>query len=350
MRGRDLAGGTGRSGRDRDAIKVEGDDQRFRPWCRARRPASYWGAARRAPPKITASGVDGAQGRPRAGRAASPYGAASAASAALAAAAAAPKAAMAATFSVPARAPALLPAAADQRVGEVQPRRAGPARRRPSAPPILCALSVSRSAPSAAMSSAMRPAACTASTCSSPPCRCTIAAASRDRLDHAGLVVGGHQRDENALLRQRLAAAAASAPRSITPSRSTGSFSTASGANRPPASTEGCSIAETSRRSNGRLSPPTCRSGDSASAFASVPPEVKTTLRASAPDERRDVLARLFDDARAPPGLRHGRRTGCRAVPAPYGRPRAPRPAAGHSHSSRGRYAPPLILDPTSPL
>ena len=43
------------------------------------------------------------------------------------------------------------------------------------------------------------------------------------------------------------------------------------------------------------LAAPTSMTGDSASAFASVPPEVKITLRAIGADQRRDLLARLLD-------------------------------------------------------
>jgi len=54
------------------------------------------------------------------------------------------------------------------------------------------------------------------------------------------------------------------------------------GENRPPASTEACSIAETTSRSAAGPAPRRMP-GVSASALASVPPDVKTTLRGSAP-------------------------------------------------------------------
>jgi len=77
-----------------------------------------------------------------------------------------------------------------------------------------------------------------------------------NRLDHAGFVVCRHQRNKRTLfvareiqsLLQRNQIDEAIA---VTPTRST-----LSGANRPPARMEGCSIAETSSRLNGRLSPP----------------------------------------------------------------------------------------------
>ena len=135
------------------------------------------------------------QARPRAGRASARMRAASPSSAAMAAFAAAPKPAMPATFSVPARRPSSWP----------PPRSSGSSPCRPSAstsaptplgPPILCADSVSRSAPS--RSDIERDFAERLD-------RIDMQQAARlmddlgrfsDRLDRAGLVVGQHDRDQ----------------------------------------------------------------------------------------------------------------------------------------------------------
>ena len=61
------------------------------------------------------------------------------------------------------------------------------------------------------------------------------------------------------------------------PERVTPMLWIASAANRPPARTEACSIAETSSRCAG-IPPPRRKPGVSASAFASVPPDVNTTF------------------------------------------------------------------------
>jgi hypothetical protein len=54
--------------------------------------------------------------------------------------------------------------------------------------------------------------------------------------------------------------------------------------------------------------------GVSASALASVPPEVKMTLRGSAPTSARDRTARVLDQPARLRGPRHGPRTDCRSV------------------------------------
>src|SRR5262249_43588862 len=69
------------------------------------------------------------------------------------------------------------------------------------------------------------------------------------------------------------------APPPSPPPAATGTRSTAAAGNRPPASTEGCSIAETKSLSRAVAS----IAGASANMLASVPPEVNTTLRGSAP-------------------------------------------------------------------
>ena len=157
-------------------------------------------------------------------------------------------------------------------------------------------------------------------------------------------LLASHQRDQHALAAERFARRRSRRRDRPRHARSTGIFSTALGAKRPPASTEGCSIADTSSRSNGRLPPPPQDAGVSASAFASVPPEVKMTLRASAPTSAATALARLFDQICARPrALRHGPRTGCRSASSAADSAVARLAATAHSHSSPDRYARPLI-------
>ena len=113
---------------------------------------------------------------------------------------------------------------------------------------------------------------------------------------------------------------------------------------KPPAaaSTEGCSIAETSRRS--RPPRPASAAGVSASILASVPPEVNTTLRGSAPTSAATCSARLLDQAArgAALGMDRGRVAGQRR--APRARRRAPPAAAARSRSSRDRSASVMVL------
>ena len=66
----------------------------------------------------------------------------------------------------------------------------------PGGPPSLCADRLTRSAPSAAASTGILPAACTASQWNSAPCACAITAISAVRLDDTGLVVRQHDRDQ----------------------------------------------------------------------------------------------------------------------------------------------------------
>ena len=113
----------------------------------------------------------------------------------------------------------------------------------------------------------------------------------RHRLDHAGLVVGEHQRDQRP---DRPAIAARSAVRSSTPALVTGICSAA--ANRPPLRSPKDARSPT---------PAACRpsAGDSASMLASVPPEVNTTSPGAAPTSAATLLARVFHQAaRRPPG------------------------------------------------
>ena len=129
------------------------------------------------------------------------------------------------------------------------------------------------------------------------------------RLDHAGLVVGrhqGHQRRSRALggRRRKPRLQVADRRHAVAARRRN---ARPAGNRRPPAPRR----ARCRRRSRRRSS--RCRRARSirlsASAFASEPPEVKITLRGSAPTARRDLLARLLQDApgRAPLGM-HRRR------------------------------------------
>ena len=110
----------------------------------------------------------------------------------------------------------------------------------------------------------------------------------------------------------------------------------ASAGNRPPASTEACSMADTSSRSTGRPAPRR-KPGVSASALASVPPEVKTTFRGSAPTAAGDRGPRVLDQ---PAGLAaFGMDRGRVAAEIPRRSHRLPalRGEAAWSHSSRDR-------------
>ena len=152
-----------------------------------------------------------------------------------------------------------------------RPRTSAPT---PLSPPILWAESVKRSAPSAPISQAMRPAACTASTCRRPPAACTIAAASATGCSAPVSLLASMIETKG---REALATASASAASLTRPSASTGMSSIASRGKRPPARTEACSIAEINKRSRGRFSSIVSIGGDSASILASVPLEVKIT-------------------------------------------------------------------------
>ena len=155
--------------------------------------------------------------------------------------------------------------------------------------------------------------------------RCRI----RDRLDHAGLVVGEHQRNqrhagrpaEQALQRREIDDARR---------RSTG-MSSSRRPKRPPARTDGCSIADDQQRRRPH------RQDVSASMLASVPPEVKTTSRAAGADQCRDLFARVLDQTARARGPRHGPTTDCPSRPARRSWRRAPPAAAARSHSSRDR-------------
>ena len=184
-----------------------------------------------------------------------------------------------------------------------------------------------RSAPSALISQAMRPAACTASTCNKAAGRMHDGRRFGDRLNHAGLVVGEHERNQRPAT-ARPQRASASAARSTRPSAVDRQYPRSPRrGKRPPARTEGCSIADMSSRSRGRFSRAVSIAGVSASTFASVPPEVKITFAGSRADESRDLPRAPLDQAprRAAFGMHRGRIADQRSSAAAW-RARASRP------------------------
>ena len=213
--------------------------RRFRPSCRAPKTGSCWAAAAASAPKMTAFGVSGldarlepvAQRRHPGGLFGQPCRAASAA---------APNPAMPATFSVPARAPRSWPpplisgssGRPSRRISAPTPLRAADLVRRQRHQIGAERLEIAGDAARALDRVDMQ----------EPAGRMHQRGCLRDRLDHAGLVVGEHQRNQ----RPRPAArAAAPAPRDRRRPRRSPAMSSAA-ANRPPLRTEGCSIAETS--------------------------------------------------------------------------------------------------------
>ena len=166
--GGDLAGAAGGPGADRDPVQVERDHLRIRPHPGQRqaggiRPAAARRRRRRRPraPSRPARPRRAARPAPtgrRPRRAANP--------------------AIAGTGGVPPRRPRSCPPPRDQR--RRSRRRSAPAAARPppSARPACARTAPGCRAPSAARSTGMRPAACTASTCSSAPWRRHSAAAS----------------------------------------------------------------------------------------------------------------------------------------------------------------------------
>ena len=242
--------------------------------------------------------------RPPAGRAARPSGQPPPRQPRLTASAAAPKPAMPATFSVPAARAALLAAAVDQRIADAG-HRALISAPTPCGPPILCADSVIRSAPSALKSQGIRPGALHRIDMQEAASRVHDRRHLGDRLDHAGLVVGEHDARP---------AAAQSASRAG--SRSAGQIDNASLPSPECSSARGKPPAAPHRRMLDRRHQQRRRrsAGDSASVLASVPPDVNTTSPRLGPDQRRDLLPRVLDEAPRARGRRHGPRTDCRQV------------------------------------
>ena len=192
------------------------------------------------------------------------------------------------------------------------------------------------------------PAAWTASQCSNPPAACVRSAAARTGWTHTGLVIGGLEADEHpfalacAIIQPLSKRIQIDDRRSAEPecarSRSAGK--------RAPSSTQGCSMALVRSRSRGRFPAPAWRPGVRARTFASVPPLVKTTLRARRRPVRRRPPAPLDASARCT-AFGMDRR---RIAPAPAHRPwlRAPRAEAPKSRCGRDRcgLSPAWILGP----
>ena len=132
------------------------------------------------------------------------------------------------------------------------------------------------------------------------------------------------------------ARACASAARSIRPSPVAGTRSTAAAANRPPASTEGCSIAETSSLVE-RLPMGSARRRERQHVGLGAARGEHHVARLGA-DQRGDLLARLLDSRRA---ARPSAWTedGLPARSSAAMRRRAPAAAAARSHSSRDTCA-----------
>ena len=107
--------------------------------------------------------------------------------------------------------------------------------------------------------------------------------------------------------------------------------------NRPPASTDGCSIADTSRRSNGRLSSAICNRRRQCERIRLGSARCEDDIARIGADQRRDLLARLLDrmPRRAAFAVDRGRIAD--AVPARRETPPAPAAGAVCSHSSLDR-------------
>ena len=248
---------------------------------------------------------------------------------------------MPATFSVPARSPAFLTAAADERIGEMNvlapraPARRHPWRRRSCGPKA---------------STGRRRAPRYRRGCAPPPAPHRHAAVRRPHARWPPLRRPAAPRRSRywpasprpAAAQLAWTTASASAARLTRPSASTGMSSMASRQNRPPARTEGCSIADINSRSRGRFSPAVSIAGVSASMLASVPLEVKITSAGRASTSAATCLARLFDQppGRAPLGMHRGRIAD--EPRAPPARRAAPPPAAAPWRSNRDRRAPSL--------
>ena len=256
------------------------------------------------------------------------------------------EAAMLATFSVPARAPRSWP----------PPRSAGSRcsacvaldqrARRPSGRRSCAQKSSEESAPSTLISICIRPAPWTASTCRSAACRMHQGRHLRDRLNNPGLVIGQHDRNERPrpALSCSAASCRASAARSILPFAVTGSRLTASAVKRPPASTEGCSMARHQQGPRGDWLRPTApRPGRKHQHIGFGATGGEHHIARLGPDQRGDLLARLLDHRGGRRGPRHGPRTDCRTDRAPRPWRLAPADAEARSHSSRDRPASTLL-------
>ncbi len=166
------------------------------------------------------------------------------------------------------------------------------------------------------ISSCIRPAAWTASTCSSPPAACTISARLRDRLDHAGLVVGEHDRDQRAQSFRRVSREPA-LQRSrgrLAPPRSPERCRPHAARSGRRSRTDGCSIADTSSRSQPlatSVGPGEARRQRHHVRLGAARRE-HDVARLGA-DQRGDLLARLLDQVASRPALAHAPTRDCRS-------------------------------------
>ena len=239
------------------------------------------------------------------------------------------------------RAPGRRRGSADRRDGDrVAPDQSADA----LGPPSLWAERVIRSAPRRLDIAGILPAAWTASTCSSrrPHARSRRprrpAGSRRSRCWRASRRRAAGPCPSASAASRRSRAARSMRPsgvdRNVRPSLPTG--------NRPPARTDGCSIAEMNSRSRGALSPPISIAGVSASALASVPPDVKVTSR-GARRQAGHLLAGFLDGAAGRAALRMDRRRVAGEIGAPPAKRRAPAAAAARSHSNRDRPFDPSV-------
>ena len=298
----DLARRAGRARRDRDAGEVERHQQPLGRRGPAPRRRCVLGsrarAARRRPRRRARARDSAASNRSR-----SAASRRSASTARDRRRAAAPKAAMAGDVLGAAAQPALLAAAAHAAARPMATPVARSTRApTPFGPPSLWRRQQQRHRRRAPRRrQAIRPAAWTASQTTSPPCGLDERRGLGDRLDHAGLVVGGLQRqhgrrrprDERASQRRRGRA---------TPSASTGSDRRRA---RPGSGGRAARRHARRRRRAGASSRrrPRRRGRASAPVAASVPPEVKTTPLGPRADQRGDLRARAVSTrpARARP-------------------------------------------------
>ena len=317
MRGRDLAGRAGRAGRHRDPVEIERDQRGLGLDARAPRTSVVLGSRAASAPKMIASGVIGAQAALRAGRAGAAMSAASAA-----------------RSPQPPQPPRR--SRRCRRHSRCRRARRAPARRRGSAGRRCATLSSRRtSAPTPLRAAdlvrrqrqkigAERLDIAAASARPPAPHRHAAGRPRRARARPPRRPAGSRRsRCWRASARPATGAparsqAAAPAPRDRSRRRGRpASFSTASGRKRPPASTDGCSIAETSSASKRRRVAADLQRGVSASTFASVPPEVKITLRGSAPTSAATCSRASSISARAARPSRMDRRRVADQRPAP---------------------------------
>ena len=191
----------------------------------------------------------------------------------------------------------------------------------------------------------MRPAACTASGMHGIACAAANTPATRrQRLQHAGLVVGHlqrHQRRPDTVPRHRLSQAPLQPCQGHDAVAIDGNALDPAGRKAVPRED---STRVRARRTARKRPASRSQSRRSSRLLASVPPLVKTTSAGLAPDQRGNLLARVLDErARAAPfGMGRGRIADAHRAPPAWRR--APRGAAAPSRSSRDMCAPSSFL------